>query len=329
MVFSSIGNSVNHLVVEADSGSAFDQERVFIVTADAVTEREVTASLLRSGLPDRGHVFVEPVSSALVHLGLEPAADDFLTLFRYAMPVDPAAGGAWRERLPLAVLRVRDTNLTRATEPYPVPVYDERTAVSESALEGSLASLVSAVKEQWSQPAAPAGPFLAAALPCCPPRGGIDLVGQHCLGRGMNCLGDTQDTDTYRISPGVTIDGGEVVAVVGTLATATGNATYVSLSVNREAVLEGVANITHEDLASSASAFSDRVGDTDQLYVYYVARSCAGLRHCTEIPESLVPAGETIKLIQRNYIRPGTRRGADAAGLLSPSVIVLSGAARP
>jgi hypothetical protein len=329
LVFSSLGNSNNNVVVEAQSGPGFDQERFFLVTTDAVVQRDVTEALLRAGVPDRDRVFVEPVSADLARLGLGRAADDFVTLFRYAMPVDPDAGHAWHERLPLAVLRVRDTNATRATEPYPVPVYEERTAIPESALEVPLGSLISAVKRQWNQDGAPSAPFLAAALACCPPEGGVDLVGQHCLERGMNCLGDTQDTDTYRISRAVSIDGGEVIAIVGTLATATRNATYVSLGVNRAAVLEAVANITADDLTSTASAFSDRVDDTDKLYVYYVARSCAGLAHCQEIPEALVPPGETIKLMQRNYIRPGTRRGADAKDVLSPWVIILNGAIRP
>jgi hypothetical protein len=330
MVFSSIGNNNNNVVVERQSGFPFDTERFFIITTDAVTQRDVTETLLRAGVPDRDRIFVEPVSAELVRLGLGPASDDLMTLFRYAMPVDPDAGQAWHERLPLAVLRVRDMNRTRATEPYPVPIYDERTAISESALQGPLADLIAAVKGQWNQlGTAPDAPFLASVLPCCPPDGGVDLVGQHCLERGMNCLGDTQDTDTYRISRPVSIDHGEVIAIVGTLATATRNATYVSLAVNRAAVLEGVANITNDDLTSTASAFSDRVSDTDKLYVYYMARSCAGLTYCKEIPESLVPIGETIKLIQRNYIRPGTKRGADAADVLSPSVIILNGTTRP
>jgi hypothetical protein len=329
IVFSSIGNSNNNVVVESQSRSAFGEERFFIVTTDAVTERDVTEALLRAGVPDRAHVFVEPVSAELVRLGLGEAADDFITMFRYAMPFDPDAGRAWHERLPLAVLRVRDTNTTRPTEPYPVPIYDERTAISESALRDPLTRLISAVKHQWNQSDAHDAPFLASVLPCCPLDGGVDLLGQHCLERGMNCLGDTQDTDTYRISPPVSIDRGEVIAIVGTLATATGNATYVSLGINRAAVLEGVANISNDDLTSTASAFSDRVSDTQQLYVYYMARSCAGLAHCKEIAESLVPAGETIKLIQRNYIRPGTKRGPSAEDLLSPSVIILDGTRRP
>lgn len=324
-VFASIGNSNNNVVIENQSGSAFDQERFFIVTPDAVTERDVTESLLRAGVPDRDHVFLEPVSRDLVNLGLGPGADDFLTTIRYALPFD-GRGEAWRERLPLAVLRVRDRNSDRATEPYPVPVYDARSATSELPLNGDLRNLIAAVKQQWQQPEAPATRFLVPVLPL---PDGVDLVGQHCLERPMNCLGDTQDTDSYRISRTLSLDGGEIVAVVGTLATATENATYVSLAVNRFPLLEGVANLTHLDLEGTASAFSESVGNTDKFYVYYLARNCSGLTNCLTLPESVVPKGETIKLLQRNYVRPGTARGAAAEELLSPSVIVLNAATPP
>jgi hypothetical protein len=59
------------------------------------------------------------------------------------------------------------------------------------------------------------------------PPDGIDEIGQHCLARPMNCLGDTQD-DSFRSAPTLSLDGGEVFAVVGTRAIATDNATYVS-----------------------------------------------------------------------------------------------------
>lgn len=325
VVFSSIGNSNNNVVIKSQSGSAFDQERFFIATADAVTQREVAAALMRAGVPDPNHIFVEPVSPEVVRLGLGPAADDLISLFRYALPSD-ARGEAWRERLPLAVLRVRDTNVARTTEPYAAPTLDTRTASSELALKDDLDHLIALVKKKWKQDGAASARFLVPVL--MPPQG-IDLIGQHCLKHPMNCLGDTQDTDTYRISPTLSIDNGEVIAVVGTLATKTGNATYVSLAINRFEVLEGVENVNHVELEGSASDFQDEVANTDKFYVYYLARDCTGLKKCTPLPESLVPAGETIKLLQRNYIRPNTARGADAKQLLSPSVIVFDGASRP
>lgn len=322
LVFASIGNSLNNVVVERESGSSFEQERSFVITANAAMEEEVADALLRVGVPDRHHIFVEPVSTEVVRVGLGADADDLITLFRYAMPADPFAGARWRELLPLAVLRVRDPNTARPARPYARPDYDLRSANSEHYLAPSLGTLVHAVKKHWGQGLATQAPFISAFS-------AVDLVGQHCLERPMNCLGDSQDTDTYRISPAFSIEEGRVIAVVGTLGTATGNATYVSLGVNRSAVLTGVANLSDEELDGTATPFAGEVANAEKLYVHYFARDCALLNPCLHLPEAVVPSGEPIKIIQRNYILPGTARGADATQLLSPVAIVLDGTRRP
>ncbi len=328
LVFSSIGNAINHKVIEAQSGPAFGQERYFISTPDAVMARAMTKALGRVGVKANA-VFTEPVAPrlanvGLVNVGLGRSADDMTMIIRYAMPEDSAAGEQWRQRLPFAVLRVRDRDVTRATEPYPTPAYDARDAAAEDSLRNDHALLVDAVKALWRQPAALDTPFVNSYQQ-------VRLLGQLCLTPGfpMNCLADTQDTDTYRTSPGAWIDAGQVIAVVGTLAQATGNATYVSLGVNRAAVLMAVANISDEELAGSASAFKGKVDHTDSLYVYYFARDCTGLSHCRALPESVVLKGEMIKFMQRNYMRPNTQRGADPNQLLNPVMIVLNGSTRP
>ena len=329
MTFASIGNSINDVVVHEASGGSFGRERFFVVTPDAVMERAVADALLRAGVPDRSHVFTEPVFTVsasspgkTVRVGLDAGADDMMTVVRYALPQDSAAGALWREQLPLAVLRVRDRRTDRATEPYALQDYEPRAAIPDLAYKAELEGLVEAVKARWGQPEAVDTAFFSAFT-------AVDLVGQHCLQRRMNCLGDTQDNDTYRISRGVHLDDGEVIAVVGRLATSTGNATYVSLAVNRWEVLTGVANLTQEQLAGSAAAYAGVVGDTDDYFVYYVSRDCTGLAHCLELPETVFPRGETMKLMQRNYMVPGTHRGADAPKLLNPWLVILDGADRP
>jgi hypothetical protein len=86
----------------------------------------------------------------------------------------------------------------------------------------------------------------------------VDLIGQHCLNRPMNCLGDTQDAD-YQAGPTITPYDNTVIAVVGTLGKATGNAIYSALSVNWLKYLKGVANISDPDLQGSASRYSGAV----------------------------------------------------------------------
>jgi hypothetical protein len=325
MMVASIGNSINNVVIEQESGAAFGEQRYFIITPDESVADALTAALGRAGVPS-AHVFTEPVSPDLVRVGLGPDADDLITYIRYAMPADEALGEQWRERLPLTILRVRDTRGGDPTNPFPMPAYETRTWQYDerSALAGDLEALVAAVRTQWNQPEAGVLPFFSAYL-------FLDLVGQHCLGslgpaRGpMNCLGDTQDAD-YQISQSLHIDDGQVIAVVGTLATETGNATYVSLSVNWFPALVGVQNISDLELKGSAAAFAGALQhDARLFYVQYLARDCAGLHPCLEIPTKLVPVGEAIKVIQRNYVAPGSRRGPEPMRLLNPVAIVLRG----
>ncbi len=80
----------------------------------------------------------------------------------------------------------------------------------------------------------------------------FNLVGPLCDNIGMDCLGDTQDA-SYQFRGGFGFDNGEVYAVVGTLGTATGNATYVSLGVNNFRLRLGAENVDGTKLVGSAT----------------------------------------------------------------------------
>jgi hypothetical protein len=296
---------------------------------------------------DVDHVSTEAVSRDLVRLGYGSAADDLVTYIRYSMPNDLELGDRWREQLPLTILRVRDPEGGPAKDPFPIPDYAPKVAnVDEPAmLQGQLDNLVAAVKQLWQPMSADQQDFRSLSL-------WVDLIGQHCLGhdgapapdpvqfpptgdilpRGpMNCLGDSQDAD-YQISGDTfTLDDDEVIAVVGTLGTKTGNATYTSLSVNWFPELVGVLNRDDTVLEESAKKFKDAIDPLDadayrNFYVYYFARDCRGLYPwCHEITRAQVPAGDTLKILQRNYINPGSDRGPDPYKVLNPVSIEFTG----
>jgi hypothetical protein len=321
LVFSSLGDSQNNVTIERQSGGAFEQERSFIITPDAVMERNLRGALLQAGVPDQKQIFTEPVSADIARLGLDAPADDFMTLIRYALPANEAAGNDWRKHIPLVIFRVRDRNTARATEPYPAPVLEDRVANSELGLKGDADRLVEAVKLRWGQPTAPTSSFFSLRL-------AVDLLGKHCLLRPMNCLGDSSDAD-YQASATEGLDSGQVLAVVGTLGTATGNAIYTSLSLNWLPPLKGVANITDEALTGSASSYFAPGIATDKFYLHYFARDCRNLRNCLTVTPDLVPVGHLLKIIQRNYIVPGSNRGPDPSRVLNPTLVVLNGSSRP
>lgn len=315
LVFSSIGESNNNVVVERQSGGAFDQERSFVITADGVMERQVTEALLQAGVPDRKHIFTEKVSTELVRVGLEQKSDDVMILMRYALPEDEVAGQKWRQDLPMVILRVRDKNTERAVEAFPAPTRDARIAKSELSLKADTEKLVKAVKQKWGQAKANSSGFESLLLK-------VDLLGPHCLLRPQNCLGDSSDAD-YQISATFGLDQNDVVAVIGTLGTATGNATYSSLAVNQIPALKGVLNVSHKDLSGSAGSFAKTVKNTDKLYLHYFARDCRGLKNCSEITNEMIPVGDQIKIIQRNYVVPESLRGPDPTQVIEPTLVLL------
>jgi hypothetical protein len=92
----------------------------------------------------------------------------------------------------------------------------------------------------------------------------------------------------------------------------------------------GVDDVSDADLTGTAADFAGALQADDRLFfVQYLARDCTGLPNCLEIPRKLVPVGGIIKLIQRNYVNPGSARGTDPAKLLNPVAIVLDGRSRP
>jgi len=332
VTWATVGDSINQAVIEDQVGSPWEsnQHRFFIVTPDQAIERDVSQALEAAGV-DAKHIFVEEVAADLVRLGLGPAADEFHTVLRYVQVPNTAGADAWRARLPLAVLRVRYNRTSDPSHPvsYPIPDYGVKTANSERGLAADLQDLIDTVKARWNQREADVLPFAVAELAW---PAGLDTVGQHCLRRPMNCLGDNQD-DSFRIGPTLSLDTnaiakgrvaqGDVFAVVGTLATATGNATYVSLALNSFPEAISFDNLTNLDLAGTASEYSTDVANTDKFYLYYLSRDCSGLKPCREISRADVQIGGGLKLTERNYVRPGTARAPDASLLQSPSIIVL------
>jgi hypothetical protein len=347
MMIASIGDTINNVVIEDQSTENWGQQRFFVTTPDKAMADAMTDALAGLDGVDPSHVFTEPVGRDLVRLGYGPAADDFITYMRYSMPNDLALGEKWREQIPVAVVRVRDREGGTASEPFDIPQYETKTAnTDETELAGDLNSLVNAVKKYWDQKGNDPEHEEFKSLTLW-----VDLVGQHCLGsdgppdtdhespptggitlpRGPSgCLGDNQDDEPLISSGTYNLDDDHVIAVVGALGTKTGNATYTSVSVNWFPELVGVLNRDDTVLEESAKKFKDALSDPElytKFYVYYFARDCTGLYPwCHEIPRTLVPKGDTVKIVQRNYVTPGpTPRGPAPEKVLKPVAIEFDG----
>jgi hypothetical protein len=216
--------------------------------------------------------------------------------------------------------------------PYPNHNADARTAVDESNLGDALQRLVAAVIKRAE----------GARLVPEKQEPMVDLLidlgqfGPDCRAIGMNCLGDNQDASYFLFKP-KPLDAGKVYALVGTLATETGNATYVGLSVNDASLLKGVLNISDEELKGSANTY----GAFDKFFVHFFTRNCdaiVGLPRgaCTTVTADMVPLEGDSKApgdpalrgmfsaAVRAYVKPGSERGPDSTKQLRPWVLTFS-----
>lgn len=332
--FASLSNSINHMVIERQSGEAFGQQKYFIITPDQIMDDTIRNALGAVSVSE-SDIFTEQIPYNLI-LGLDEAADDFITIIRYAMPFDgggmDAPSTQWRDDLPLVVLRVRDIRPNRLPVDYqPFTEPEEKQISDEFYLQDDLNNLLQAVSLRWGQSAAVGKvlPFLR--VETYP----INMVGPKCTPIGMNCLGDTQDT-TYQYSFPLPVGSQVVYGVVGTLGTQTGNATYVGLGLNSTPRLLGFANLADEDLLSTASSYAQSVNNTDKFFIYYFTRDCSGLEqftdgHCLELSNTDLPlctnpadpACSKLTLSIRDYLPPGSQRGPDPNFILPARVIPL------
>ncbi len=354
--FSALSDTINNVVIERMSGAAFGQIRYFIITPDQAMDRAVRSSLALAGVPGE-HVFTEPIPrrdemGEIGPLGLDAKANDFTTWIRFKHPDNEHAAHAWWANLPLTVLRVRERpSSERVAEPFDRFVPEAQTANPEAVYADDLDNLARRICQRWGQPCDPANPSDPSNLdnpdqlrsliplqldpnPVDPRLGGLGLFGPLCRTIGMDCLGDTRDA-SYFIAPGRALDNpgkpGWVYAVVGALATATENATYVGLSVNDLSKLKGVLSINDTALTGSAASYAGTIHNTDKLFVHYLARDCGAIEdltdgQCSTITEEMVPplgdgAQGLFSAAVRNYVRPGTTRGPLPSEQLRPWII--------
>lgn len=347
--FASIGDPVNNVAMQAKSGYPFDKNLYFITTPSAGTDEAIRRVLEAQGVPD-SDIFTERVPSRdelgrIGPLGLGENAIDFYTFFRYAIPDDLRAAQKWWADPPLTVLRVQAPSSVGPIRRYGTATYGKRSAHSEAPLADDLNKLVNAVcsrvrdatglrSADCKQPP-PASSFMPAM------HDEIAWTAPYCRTIHAWC-GDQTDAGLFGTDP-LPLDSGQVYAVVGTLATETGNATYVGLSVNDGSTFLAPTGVTDAMLKGSADEYAATVEHPDKFYVHYFARDREVLEglpgwpaNCTEINPDMVPRkGDTsveghpelqgmFWLGVRDYVAPGTGHGPDTSKLLRPRVLTFS-----
>ena len=335
-LFADLSDPINNVVIQDGSDAVWGQVRAFVITPDRTMDHAVRQTLLRLGIPDN-HVFTEQIPSVLgdapMAIGLGEESDDFLTVLRYAMPDDDGGDGArstaWRERLPLVVLRIRDTRPAHQPQPYPPVEFETRSGTTppETALAPDLITLAEAVCSRWGQPCDRHWLLNMKASR-------LKLTGPECVKVGMNCLAPNEDV-AYFMSSRLWLPDDRVYATVGALGVQTGNATYVGLGLNSSVLQLGFANIDDDKLAGSADGYPE-VPNHERFFLQYFARDCTGLETLTEgsqcysigdqLPDCPDPLDLTCTMLVlslRNYLLPDSQRGPAPELTLNPLFIPL------
>jgi hypothetical protein len=350
--FASIDNNINNVVMEKKSGAPWDEMRYFVITPDQRTDAAVRQALVSLGV-DEDEIFTEGIpetfhdpdhafpfgqNPVVGPLGLGEDAVDFTTAIRYAMPDDEQAAHAWLKSLPLTVLRVRRPPWGADPVTYGDRTAEARPTVNEreiKALVDGLEALTKAVTDRAKSQGWTLVEDLHTEM--------IDIIkdfgqfGPACRQIGMNCLADGQDASYYFAQPRP-LDAGKIYVAVGTLATETGNATYVGLSVNDASLLKGVLNVDDSELKGSASSYHSELlspATLEKLFVHFFARDCAAIAdltdgECTTVTTDMIPLADDdeapgdrnlhgmFSIAARAYVKLGSERGPDPTKQLPP-----------
>lgn len=346
-----LGDIVNNVVMERQSGDSWGKNRYFITTPSRTTDQAVRTALHAQGVPD-SDIFTEQIPRRDAYgpigpLGMGENAIEFWSTFRYAIPSNQAAADQWWKTLPLKVLRVRAPSSLGPVRRYGMLTYEKQTTPHpEAYLEGDMQDLVNAVCRRT-------GSVLGLTSADCtqpPPASSLMVntytdygwTGPYCRKLHIWC-GDNNDIGGGLMKP-LPLDSGQVYAMVDTLATATGNATYVGLAVWDASTFLASTGVTDGLLTGSAEQYAATVNNTDKFFVHYFTRNCdtaemkalVGERRpqdCTSITEDMVPPkwdttalGDPalhgkFMLGLRDYIAPGTTRGPDQSKQLTAQVL--------
>lgn len=359
-IFGSIGNAVNHVIVQNQYGAQPWNEAV--VMHITTSNRKLAHALIRKAEAygiSRESIFVEPIGSNVI-TGTGRAADDLVTLIRYAIPQTTSDANDWINNLSKNVLVYKVTNRDLPMSRYGENTYTTRTVnYNETGFSPSLrAALIQLAKvlqtylaDKQSSEAASKHMMISTqdnseGIPC------KGLVGSYGIQYGVLCAGDNQDTSTYATLTLKTLGAKETAFIAGVNhnVPSLNNSSYVSLDIHNVVNALGVASSSQTNpkavgfnkgnLTGSAKAVLKALGieiprgyvqlqkEIDRLYVAALARDtanptiAAACKYCIDLKgTSLIRAGKPISIAERTYIVPNTTTGGNVNYMLYPIII--------
>jgi hypothetical protein len=323
---------INHKVIAAQSaaGLAYDQTIAVITTADDRLAQRLTARLVESGLP-RDLIFLQRISGEDdLTLGYGEQATTFMALNRVAFMQD---GESYFGDPPAVVYRiVPETPVTPTFYPrFEQPLLAD--GANEDDLKDALAALAAAVERAHAQPGAQLSTLRMFNYP---------LETETCLRLTLPCEGTIDANYGFSLKRELGPGSLDYVVVVGVNHTATGKATYTSLSFYDSATNSPVAAMNDAVMPGSVDPYLALVdrdrralvrSHRDQLYVHRFARACdTADTHCSVVPLTgepgrYVAADGEQHLFERAYLDPAGMHGPAFFELLAPFEVISSAAA--
>jgi hypothetical protein len=311
---------------------------VLITTADQTIAEQVTSIITQivnqAGI-DKNIVNVEPLpteSDNPVRLGLSEQADDLMTLARFTYPNNPVLAQEYQQNPPVFVFRTAPRipfkgNMPRPLAPLNAP--DRGTGTNEEYLREAQDILVTSLIHSYKKTGRDVS--TAQSIPLS------FLTGETCIRLNISCMGDTQDAVYSATRETFSLDENDLIIIIGINHTQTRKASYTNVSFYNSAKMFGIRSFSDRNMEGSIASLlttanfsrNDRrklEAAGDQLYIYTIARDCTGRNYCIEVPTGNMGVNydETLRMVTRAYIEPGTIAGPAYDELLYPRYLIIT-----
>jgi len=333
-VFASLGDSVN-LTNIATTGSAtrgenvFGQLAAFVVTADRLSQTQITNQFLSLGFPDHAiNQIVLPINAVPLKMGTTLNSDTFSLLLRLAYPYEPAQMREYTDRAPIRALllspvQARPGYAMRRQTPK-VPGSGAEPCELEAARDDLFQELHERYKDSYE-----------------PTESAVNLTQTYnyfCVWLGRPCRGDNPDAiyseDLGRFVPKSRED---KILIVGVNHVDLGKALYISHVITSQEHDAGVAGANDDRLrgtALRAAGITDphdpRYDIYSNLYALTISYDCTGELDCLTIPEPTsadkvgIEFGKELNIHARYYVDPATGTRPDIDEVIPHRVLVLT-----
>jgi hypothetical protein len=302
IVFASIGDTTNDLVIKTPQSPVFSAPTVLLVGANTAAVTNAAGAVVAAG-HSMAEVNVVPIPGTPdVAVGLDPTDATFTLLQRMALLDDPDAGAAYQANPPVQVLRA--TPVSELTpNPFPSPTFrTPGTGTNETALQTSVTALHDAIVAKYStETQVPLNVSVRT-----PDQN--DQYGYYCIDNDVDCAGDNRDA-VYGVSDLFFFGATDFVVVYGVNHTMAAKTTYANASVYDAAKLLGVAAVDDRSFAGTANVYIPSDPNAASLYAWMFARDCGMNPYCTVIPTTC--PGVTVDglafVATRAYLEPATK----------------------